>query len=160
MTKEYRDEIPPSTGRVYSIEKTAGNLSRIVDATQYTQAGVEFKAEDVCASCVLECNYAYSNGTHVLTHPNDGVQNLKFHATHGYQSGDTITLNGQTMSALTADGLPLDNGYFAADTLVRCFVESSNLFFTDRSRGVVDDKDTTNRYRFGLENGLPYVDEV
>lgn len=161
MVKKYQDEIPPVTGRVYAIEPIPdGDLSRIIDATQYEQAGVEFKAADVCAACVLECNYAYANGNHALTHPNNGVENIKFHATHTYQSGEIFSLNGVTMTALTSDGMPIENGFFTADSIVYCIASNGVLYFTGRSRNLTDDADANSAYRIGFENGLPYVEDV
>ena len=155
--KHYVDEIPPSTGRVYRIE-TDGNTSKIVDITDYEQAGSGFGAADVNSSCVLECNYAKNHGFHELTTKNGNSENIKFFATADFNKGDTITFNGVPVTALATDGLPLCTGFFKANTIVECRKRGSVLYFGGSNRSIVDDT-TGIAYRVGIENGNMYIEE-
>ena len=78
--KHYKDEIPPSSGRVYQIV-TNGSTSSITDVTKYQQEGSGFGAADVNAACVLECNYSKSGTVHQLVTQNATSENIKFFAT-------------------------------------------------------------------------------
>lgn len=159
MIKKYQDEIPPVSGRVYGIESMDGDLSRIIDATQYLQAGVEFKAEDICATCLLECAYAHDGKVHALTTPNNSAENIKFYATSPYKRGDTFTFNGTPMVAITMDGYALDSNFFKAGCMVECRVRNGVLFFNSRSTAITDDTDPSASFRFGFENGHAYIED-
>ena len=155
--KHYKDEIPPSSGRVYQIT-TNGSTSTITDVTRYSQEGSGFGAADVNAACVLECNYSKKGNVHALTTQNTTSENIKFFATTDYKRGDTFTFNGATVAAKTVDGFALDNGFFKANTLVECFMENNVLYFAGQSKTIKDDTDGT-AYRVGIDNGRLYIEE-
>lgn len=155
--KHYKDEIPPSSGRVYQIV-TNGSTSSITDVTKYQQEGSGFGAADVNATCVLECNYSKSGTVHQLVTQNATSENIKFFATANYNRGDTFTFNGVAVTAKTVDGFALDNGFFKANTLVECFMENSVLYFAGQSKTIKDDTDGT-AYRVGIDNGKLYIEE-
>ncbi len=155
--KHYKDEIPPSSGRVYQIT-TNGSTSTITDVTRYSQEGSGFGAADVNAVCVLECNYSKKGNVHALTTQNTTSENIKFFATFDYKRGDTFTFNGVTVAAKTVDGFALDNGFFKANALVECFMENNVLYFPGQSKTIKDDTDGT-AYRVGIDNGRLYIEE-
>lgn len=155
--KHYKDEIPPSSGRVYQIT-TNGSTSTITDVTKYSQEGSGFGAADVNAACVLECSYSKKGNAHALTTQNSTSENIKFFATAEYKRGDTFTFNGVTVAAKTVDGFALDNGFFKANTLVECFKENNVLYFAGQSTTIKDDTDGT-AYRVGIDNGRLYIEE-
>lgn len=155
--KHYVDEIPPSTGRTYYIGVNGGN-SKITDTTVYEQVGSGFGASDVNSTCVLECEYAKVGTVHKLTTPNTGSENVKFYATSAFTKGDTFTFNGVTVTARTTDGKELDTNFFTANTVVECLRKDGMLYFGNSGKSIVDDT-TGVSYRFGIDNGLPYIEE-
>lgn len=156
--KHYVDDIPPSTGRVYRVE-TNGEVSKITDITEYEQEGTIFSAGDVNSACVLECNYAKNGTVHRLTTPNTTSENIKFFATEVFNKGDTFTFNGTPVTAQTMDGLALGSNFFKGNTLVECRKRGDALYFGSCNRSIIDDT-TSKAYRFGIENGNMYIEEV
>ena len=156
--KHYVDDIPPSTGRVYQIE-TDGNTSKITDVTNYQQEGTPFGANDVNCTCVLECNYSKSGTVHKLTTENIESENIKFFATADFNKGDTFTFNGESVTAQTINGHSLGAMFFRANTIVDCFKKGNTLYFRNAGTSVGDDN-TGVSYRFGMENGSMYIEEV
>lgn len=156
--KHYVDEIPPSTGRVYRIE-TDGNVSKIIDETEYQQVGTGFGAMDVNKGCVLECDYRYSFDVHYLTTANTTSENIKFFATHRFDKGDTFEFNGTPMVAQTMDGHSLKDGFFAENSIVECIRRDNVLYFTSGSNNITDDV-TSVPYRIGIDNGKLYIEEA
>ena len=155
--KHYVDEIPPSTGRTYYIN-VDGNKSKITDTTTYEQVGSGFGARDVNSTCVLECNYSKSGTVHELTSENTSSENVKFFATSAFTKGDTFTFNGVTVTARTIDGKKLDTNFFVANTIVECFRKDDVLYFESSSESIVDDT-TGESFRFGIDNGILYIEE-
>ena len=155
--KHYVDEIPPSTGRTYYIN-VDGNKSKIADTTTYEQVGSGFGARDVNSTCVLECNYSKSGTVHELTSENTSSENVKFFATSAFTKGDTFTFNGVTVTARTIDGKKLDTNFFVANTIVECFRKDDVLYFESSSESIVDDT-TGESFRFGIDNGILYIEE-
>lgn len=156
--KHYLDDISSSPERVYRIE-TNGNVSKIIDVTEYEQKGSTFGAGDVNKACTLECDYAKDGKTHRLTTPNNGSENIKFFATEPFTKGDGFTFNGVVMEARTTDGCPLCSNFFVANTIVECNKKENILYFASSSKSVADDI-TGIEYRFGIENGMMYIEEV
>ena len=155
--KHYVDEIPPSTGRTYSIDANGTN-SKITDTTVYEQVGSGFGASDVNSTCVLECNYSKSGKVHKLTTANTNSENIKFFATSGFERGDTFTFNGIAFTARTIDGKELDTDFFVANTVVECFRKDGVLYFGSLGKSIVDDT-TGATFHFGIDNGLLYIEE-
>ena len=153
--KHYVDEIPPSTGRTYSIN---GTKSTITDTTVYAQVGSGFGAADVNSTCVLECNYAKSGTVHKLTTDNTASENIKFYATSAFTRGDKFTFNGVAVTAQTTDGQILGTNFFVANTLVECRKRGNVLYFASASKAIADDTNTS-AYRIGVENGIMYIEE-
>ena len=153
--KHYVDEIPPSTGRTYSIN---GTKSTITDTTVYDQVGSGFGAADVNSTCVLECNYAKSGNVHKLTTDNTASENIKFYATSAFTRGDTFTFNGIAVVAQTTDGQALGTNFFVANTIVECRKFGNVLYFASASKAIADDANTS-AYRIGVENGIMYIEE-
>lgn len=155
--KHYVDDIPPSTGRVYEIT-ASGNRSTIKDVTNYEQVGTVFNAGVVNQVCVLECDYSKSGTVHALTTPNIASENIKFKATSAFNSGDTFTFNGTAVTAQTTDGQALGTNFFVANTIVECKKQGNVLYFASSSKFITDDS-TKAAFRFGIENGMLYVEE-
>lgn len=155
--KHYRDDIPPSTGRVYKIT-TNGDKSTITDVTEYQQVGSIFGADDVNCACVLECNYTKNGTVHALTTANLLSENIKFFATAPFGRGDTFTLNGVAVTARTTDGKALDSNFFIANTIVECFRKDDILYFGSSGKSIVDDT-TGVAYHLGIDNGQMYIEE-
>lgn len=153
--KHYVDEIPPATGRTYTIN---GAKATITDDTVYEQVGSGFGAADVNSTCVLECNYAKSGTVHKLTTNNTASENIKFYATSAFTRGDTFTFNGAAVTAKTTDGQSLGTNFFVANTLVECRKYGNTLFFASASKSITDDV-STSAYRIGVENGVMYIEE-
>lgn len=156
--KHYVDAIPPATGRSYYISIN-GNNSKITDTTVYEQEGSSFGATDVNTTCLLECNYSKSGSTHMLSTLNKDSENIKFFATESFIKGDLIMFNGTIYTALTADGRELDTNFFVANTVVECFRKDGVLYFGNSGKSIVDDTSGMT-YRFGIDNGLLYIEEV
>lgn len=157
-TKHYLDDIPSSSERVYRIE-TNGNVSKITDVTEYEQKGSTFGADDVNRGCTLECDYEKVGNTHQLTTPNERSENIKFFATAPFNKGDAFTFNGKVVEVRASNGLSLCSNFFVANTIVECKKRDDVLYFTSSSESVVDDASGVE-YRFGIENGMMYMEEV
>ena len=157
-TKHYLDDIPSSPERVYRIE-TNGNVSKIIDVTEYEQKGSTFGADDVNKACTLECDYKKEGNKHCLTTPNVASENIKFFATEPFNRGDVFTFNGETVVAKTTNGQALGKNFFVANTIVECNKRGDVLFFPNSTKSIADDT-TGIEYRFGIENGMMYIEEV
>lgn len=81
-------------------------------------------------SGIFSCTYNKAGKNHALTASVSSAQILKFKAEAPYEDGDTISLNGQAMTAKTQDGEALSGGAWAAGAVVMCFV-SGNLLFLE-----------------------------
>lgn len=156
--KHYLDDIPSLSERVYRIE-TNGNVSKIIDVTEYEQKGSTFGAGDVNKACTLECDYRKDGNTHRLTTPNETSENIKFFATEPFNKGDTFTFNGKTVVAQTTDGQALSTNFFIANTVVECQKKGDVLYFAGSIKSIMDDVMGVE-YRFGIENGMMYMEEV
>ena len=156
--KHYLDDIPSSPERVYRIE-TDGNTSKIFDITEYEQKGSTFGADDVNKTCTLECDYKKEGNKHYLTTPNVASENIKFFATESFVKNDYFFFNGEIMEALTSDGFPLNSNFFVANTIVECNKRGDVLYFAGSGSSMTDDA-TGDKYHFGIENGMMYVEEV
>lgn len=155
--KHYLDDIPSTLERVYRI-KTNGDVSTITDATEYEQKGSAFGAGDVNEACVLRCDYEKDGNTHRLSTPNTTSENIKFFATASFRKGDTFTFNGEKVEAQTIDGHPLCSNFFIANTVVECNRRNNVLYFASSIKSITDDT-TGVEYRFGIENGMLYIEE-
>lgn len=156
--KHYRDDIALSEERVYRIE-TNGNVSKIIDVTEYEQRGSTFGADDVNEACVLMCDYEKVGTVHCLTTPNGRSENIKFFATAPFNKGDTFTFNNEVVAAQTTDGQALCSNFFIANTIVECNKKDNVLYFAGSTKSVTDDV-TGIEYRLGIENGMMYMEEV
>lgn len=67
-----------------------------------------------------------TENNHALT---GNGNNIKFVADAPYNEGDTITVNGETVSAQTQDGQPLQPGAWADGATVVCYLDGTTLNF-------------------------------
>lgn len=65
-----------------------------------------------------------TENNHALT---GNGNNIKFIADAPYNEGDTITVNGETVSAQTQDGQPLQTGVWATGATVVCYLNGTTL---------------------------------
>lgn len=70
--------------------------------------------------------HSKSGTTHALTGTGN---NIKFVADAPFNDGDTITVNGETVSAQTQDGEPLQSGAWASGNTVVCWLNGTILNF-------------------------------
>lgn len=66
--------------------------------------------------------------------------NIKFIADAPFNDGDTITVNGETVSAQTQDGEPLSGGVWAIGATVVCYLDGTTLNFKGGGGKVVNVK--------------------
>lgn len=67
-----------------------------------------------------------SSKNHALT---GSGNNIKFVADAAFNSGDTITVNGEAVTAQTQDGIALQGGAWAAGATVVCYLNNNVLNF-------------------------------
>lgn len=67
-----------------------------------------------------------TENNHALT---GSGNNIKFIADAPFNDGDTITVNGETVSAQTQDGEPLQGGAWATGATIVCYLEGNILNF-------------------------------
>lgn len=135
--KAYVDAVAPSGGRRYSIVAAGDNQSTITDVTDYEVSGSSFGASDIMSVCLLPFDHARSGTIHQLTSPNTSAQNIKFTATADYMAGDTFSVNGSNVTAVTLGGSDLAAGCFTSGAVVNCFLSGTTLYFSD-SMGEID----------------------
>ena len=70
--------------------------------------------------------HSKSGTTHALTGTGN---NIKFVADVAFAAGDTITVNGTTVTAQTQDGAALDAGAWAEGAVVVCYLDGETLNF-------------------------------
>lgn len=175
-SKQYKDSIPPSTGRSYLITTNQDGTSKIEDVTEYVQEGTPFGTADVNESCIIEAEYSVEKDPtdtsnrrqiHKLVTPNTTARNLKFEVAFPdqFNVGDIFTLNGEQIDAKLFDGNALPQDYFSTDNerrinVVSCFKGSDGaLYFTPNP--VISDG--TSQYTFGVDGikNLPtFTDET
>lgn len=89
-----------------------------------TGTAVTLAPQDVGGLSTYTC--ATSGTTHALTGTGN---NIKFVADAAFAAGDTITVNGQVVTAQTQDGAALADGAWAAGVVVVCYLEGTTLNF-------------------------------
>lgn len=163
-SKQYKDSIPPSTGRSYLITTNQDGTSKIEDVTEYVQEGTPFGTADVNESCIIEAEYSVEKDPtdtsnrrqiHKLVTPNTTARNLKFEVAFpsNYNVGDIFTLNGEQIDARLFDGNALPQDYFSTDNerrinVVSCFKGSDGaLYFTPNP--IISDG--IRQYTFGVD---------
>lgn len=158
--KHYMDDIVPADGRTYQIvDIQGGDTCHILDVTQYSQRGTEFHAADVNAGCLLETEYSKAGTVHKLVTPNEDTENIKFRATADYNKGDTFTLNGTAVDALTVSGRKLESGHFKSGAMVSCLLSRGTLYFEGSRAPVIVDDTTGAIFTLGIDNGKLYIKE-
>lgn len=85
---------------------------------------VTLNPQDVGGISTYTCTT--SSTTHALTGTGN---NIKFVADAAYAEGDTITVNGQLVTAQTQDGAPLADGAWASGATVVCWLDGTTLNF-------------------------------
>lgn len=89
-----------------------------------TGTEVTLDPQDVGGISAYTC--ATSGTTHALTGTGN---NIKFVADAVYNEGDTITVNGTTVTAQTQDGAALSGGAWAVGAVVACYLDGTTLNF-------------------------------
>lgn len=126
MIKNYKNQIPPLTGRKYVIETDASDNSTITDVTEYIEEGTSFGANDIQGVCIIECTHTKSDTRHDLNTENVAVENIKFTATDNFNPGDTVYLNNVLMTVLNLTDNLVD--CFKTGDVVFGFVKDNNLY--------------------------------
>lgn len=85
-------------------------------------SAVTLDPQDVGGLSVYACTT--SGTTHALTGTGD---NIKFVADAAYNEGDTITVNGQVVTAQTQDGAALASSAWASGAMVVCWLNGTTL---------------------------------
>lgn len=130
MIKTYKDEIPPASGRRYSISTDENEESTITDITEYAQQGSTFKAEDINGVCIIEVTHSKSGDIHSLTTENTTCENIKFKATALFDYNDTFKFNNEVYTAITSNGGNLEPGAFYSGQYVFAFVNHTQKVIT------------------------------
>lgn len=87
-------------------------------------SAVTLDPQDVGGISTYTCTT--SGTTHALTGAGD---NIKFVADAAYNEGDTITVNGSTVTAQTQDGAALTDGAWTSGAVVVCWLNGTTLNF-------------------------------
>ena len=77
-----------------------------------------------------EYTHSKVSNAHELTAVSGQGDNIKFTATANYNTGDTISIGSQALSAITPDGEPLSDGAFKTNSVVICYRIGNSLVFT------------------------------
>lgn len=89
---------------------------------------VTLDASDVGAAPAANGISTYTCTTSGTTHALTGTgNNIKFVADAEYKAGDTITVNGQVVTAQTQDGTALSDGAWASGATVVCWLNDTTL---------------------------------
>lgn len=96
-----------------------------------TGTAVTLNPQDVGGISSYTCTT--SDTTHALAGTGN---NIKFVADAEYKSGDTITVNGQVVTAQTQDGAALADGAWASGATVVCWLDGTTLNFRGASGGL------------------------
>ena len=89
---------------------------------------VTLNASDVGAAPAANGISTYTCTTSGTTHALAGTgSNIKFVADAEYKAGDTITVNGQSVTAQTQDGAALADGAWASGATVVCWLNGTTL---------------------------------
>ena len=89
-----------------------------------TGTAVTLEPQDVGGISTYTCTT--SGTTHALAGTGN---NIKFVSDAAYATGDTITVNGQVVTAQTQDGEPLSDNAWAAGAVVVCYLSGATLNF-------------------------------
>lgn len=89
-----------------------------------TGTAVTLEPQDVGGFSPYTCTT--SGTTHALAGTGN---NIKFVADAAFSAGDTITVNGTTVTAQTQDGSALDAGTWASGAVVACYLDGTTLNF-------------------------------
>lgn len=93
-----------------------------------TGTAVTLNASDVGAAPAANGISTYTCTTSGTTHALAGTgNNIKFVADAAYAEGDTITVNGQSVTAQTQDGVALADGAWASGATVVCWLDGTTL---------------------------------
>lgn len=93
-----------------------------------TGTAVTLTASDVGAAPAANGISTYTCTTSGTTHALAGTgNNIKFVADAEYKAGDTITVNGQSVTAQTQDGAALSDGAWASGATVVCWLDGTTL---------------------------------
>lgn len=116
---------------------TANLVSAVgASAGQYPQATgsgyqwVEITAAGIGAAPEANGVTAYTCATSGTVHALTGTgNNIKFVADAAFSAGDTVTVNGQSVTAQTQNGEALTDGFWASGAVVGCYLNGTVLNF-------------------------------
>lgn len=119
------------------VAQSGGIDAYVMAKSNYDPAGVVAAAGGItnAIQSAVSANEGYStythskNGTvHSLTNANGGSV-IRFVASGNYNAGDIFTINGTAHTARTCDGEDMEDGFFAAGSVVSCFLNGTSLNF-------------------------------
>lgn len=128
------------------------NLVSVVGASagQYPQATgsgyqwVEITAAGIGAAPEANGVTTYTCTTSGTTHALTGTgNNIKFVADAAFAAGDTVTVNGQAVTAQTQSGEALTDGFWVSGAVVGCYLNGTVLNFRGGGGGGIDPSTAT-----------------
>lgn len=130
---------------------TANLVSAVgASAGQYPQATgsgyqwVEITAAGIGAAPEANGVTTYTCATSGTTHALTGTgNNIKFVADAAFSAGDTITVNGRSVTAQTQNGEALTDGFWASGAVVGCYLNGTVLNFRGGGGGGIDPSTAT-----------------
>lgn len=143
LKTDYKDYIPPSTGKKYQLVVDSSGLYSINDSTNYEQVGDKFGAADINATNEVVngvTNGANSTATHsnsvvAITAP-AGVNLISFYAPSDFSGDDTYTVNGSAVTLTDLNGNAIYDGW-KEGAPVQLILKGTQAFF--KSGGGVND---------------------
>lgn len=115
-----------------------------------TGTAVTLNPQDVGGISTYTCTT--SGTTHALAGTGD---NIKFVADAEYKAGDTITVNGQLVTAQTQDGAALADGAWASGATVVCWLDGTTLNF--RGGGGLSPADQAKLIPQNIRKGVVFL---
>lgn len=127
-----------SNGDEYTCEEVSGDTytwrlhTRSVNGKRPNTPGgnIQLEAADVGAEVAGTGISTYTCATSGSVHALSGKgNNIKFVADSDFVSGNTITVNGEPVTAQTQDGSSLDSGAWVSGATVVCYLDGATLNF-------------------------------
>lgn len=118
-----------------------------------TGTAVTLNPQDVGGISSYTCTT--SDTTHALAGTGN---NIKFVADAEYKAGDTITVNGQVVTAQTQDGAALSDGAWASGATVVCWLDGTTLNF--RGGGGLSPADQAKLIPKNILNGVTFFEDT
>ena len=123
------NSIEPQSGNI-ELQATDVNAVATVNGILPSDGNVQLSASDIGAAPSSNGISTYTCTTTGTTHALTGTgNNIKFVADAPFNEGDTITVNGSSVSAYTQDGEALTGGAWNTGMTVVCYLDGSTLNF-------------------------------